>query len=111
MSSESDILICGFNQERFAPEIRTAFRHWQVFNVATPFAIEGRRFTTAYFTEGAEQMPGWPRVHAILQANALKTIGGRVLPFSEYVPPMPDVQDFIDAELVSSLRRSRYPHS
>jgi len=50
MSSELDILIVGHNEERFSTDIRQAFRHWQVYSVAAPHALMGRRFRRAYVT-------------------------------------------------------------
>lgn len=106
MSKETDILIVGYNHERFAPEIRTAFRHWQVYNVAAPHALHGRRFTRAYVTEGAIAHPSWWRINSMLVA-ACEIVGGEVLPFSQYVEPEPE-DNIEDAVLVSQLRRNRH---
>lgn len=52
MSNELDILVVGYNDERFTTEIRQAFRHWQVYSCGAPHALYGRRFRRAYFTDG-----------------------------------------------------------
>lgn len=105
-----DILIVGHSQERFSPEIRTAFRHWQVYSVAAPHALHGRKFRHAYVTEGAISQPGWPRVNSMLVA-ATEVVGGEVLRFSEYQPGSIDAQAFQDEALLREIRRSRYPSS
>lgn len=113
MSPETDILIVAYNQERFATEIRTAFRHWQVYSASNPFTLEGRRFRRAYFTRPAAMHDRWPMVESILRRNALKTPDAEVLSFEEhYEPPIcPDPQTFDDAVLVSELHRARHPYS
>lgn len=106
MSPETDILIVGYNEERFADPIRTAFRHWQVYSCANPFAIYDRQFRRAYVTGGAFMHKNWPAIYESLKVR------GEVHDFAEYEEPTsPDPQDFTDAVLVSELRRARYPHS
>jgi hypothetical protein len=107
MSNELDILIVGYGNERFSTDIRRAFRHWQVYSCASPHALYGRRFRRAYFTEGAMQHPAWNRVHATLNAAAIK-LRGEVLPFETFAPEY-DVQTFEDAMALRDLRRSRHP--
>ncbi len=110
MSHETDILIVGYSQERFTVEIRRAFRHWQVYSVANPMAIEGRHFRRAYYTEGAVEHPRWEMVNATLVANAVRS-GGEVLPFEQYEEPTVDLVSWEDQVLVSNLRRARYTDS
>lgn len=102
MSPEADILIVADNSERFQTEIRLAFRHWQVYACANPFALTTRQFRVAYFTAPARQHKNWSRV--------LECLGdrGRLLRWEEYEEPAADAQDFEDAVLLSNLRRSRY---
>lgn len=102
MSDEKDILIVGDPRERFATEIRLSFRHWQVYNCVNLFALHGRQFRVAYFTEAARRHKNWPRV--------LDALGdeGRLLRFCEYEEPVADPQDFGDAVLLSTIRRSRH---
>lgn len=113
MSREVDILLVGYDTDRFAPEIRTAFRHWQVYNMANPGALFGRRFRRAYVTDNALQHSGWTEALRLLTATDAATGGhGEILPFSEYrEPTSPEVQDLIDMQLASDLRRSRYAHN
>lgn len=108
MSNELDILIVGFNQERFTPEIRTAFRHWQVYSVAAPHALLGRRFRRAYYTDSATRQIGWERIYEVLRAAEAR--GSEFLPFRDWQPDF-DVQSFKDAMLLRDLRRSRHSES
>lgn len=107
MSNELDILIVGYNQERFSTEIRQAFRHWQVYSVSSPHALHGRRFRRAYVTQGAVDHPGWPRLNSMLVA-ASEIVGGEVIRFDHFQPEY-DVQTFEDAIALRDLRRSRHP--
>lgn len=107
MSPETDILIVGRSQERFTTEIRLAFRHWQVYTADAPFALHGRKFRRAYYTEGLLAHPRGQSVYLIASMQA-GTCGGELLPFSEYTEPAIDAQAFEDAVLVSDLRRSRH---
>jgi hypothetical protein len=105
MSSELDILIVGYNEERFSTEIRQAFRHWQVYTCSAPHALYQRRFRHAYYTDGVltHRYGG-----GILDYLRGSVDGGEVRPFSEY-RPVYDVQSFADAQLLRSIRRSRHP--
>jgi hypothetical protein len=107
MSNETDILIVGHSQERFTTEIRQAFRHWQVYSADAPFALHGRKFRNAYYTEGLLAHPRGQATFLTAQLAA-GTCGGQVLPFSQYEEPTVDTEAFEDAVLVSQLRRSRY---
>lgn len=107
MSSEADVLIVGYPEERFAEEIRTAFRHWQVYSVANPFALENRPFRRAYVTAGAFNHRNWPHVDRVL-ASAARLYGCEVMAFSDYEPPGDESPDD-DPELVRTIRRGRYP--
>lgn len=106
MSSELDILVVGYNDERFSTEIRQAFRHWQVYAVAAPHAIKGRRFRRAYFTEGATQHPNWSHVAGHLRRAAVIQ-DATVMPYSDYRAEY-DVQSYQDAQLARAITRSRY---
>ena len=105
MSNELDILIVGYNDERFSTEIRQAFRHWQVYSAAAPHALHGRQFRRAYFTDGVLGHQYGPDILTVLRGR-----GGddAVLPFSDYRPEY-DVQSFEDHRALRALRRSRHP--
>lgn len=105
MSSELDILLVADNHERFATEIRTSFRHWQVYRADSPHTVWTRKARRAYYTDAF----GLHRNSGAMLANLISR-GVEVVPFSEYEPPAADVQDFEDARLLREIRRSRHPH-
>lgn len=101
MSNELDILIVASNTERFAPEIRTAFRHWQVYQCASPHALWGRTFRRAYFTEAVMGHVYGPSILNKLRER------GEVVSFEDYQPevgPLTAAQ----AEDLRQIRRARY---
>lgn len=102
MSNELDILIVGDNAERFTTELRTTFRHWQVYSVRAPHALYGREFRRAYVTEGAYAVKGSALLLDALRAH------GEVLPLADYEPDLIDVQSYVDESALRDLRRSRY---
>lgn len=103
MSNELDILLVGFNEERFQKDIRLAFRHWQVYSAAAPHAVYGRRVRRVYYTSGALSHPNG---EALL--NYLRDTGAETIGFSEFRPEY-DVQTLEDARTLRDLRRSRHP--
>ena len=108
MSSELDILIVGHNEERFSTDIRQAFRHWQVYSVAAPHALMGRRFRRAYVTEGAYDHHRWSRVGAELDRYLKFRPESEVLPFSDYRPEYSAIT-VGEADDLRQIRRSRHP--
>lgn len=105
MSNELDILIVGFHEERFSKDIRTSFRHWQVYAMSAPHALHGRRFRRAYLTPGAINHDNFPTVLALLDSR----VGGEnVRPFTFYRPEY-DVPTYDDAMALRDLRRTRHP--
>jgi hypothetical protein len=102
MSNETDILIVGNSGERFAFDIRTKFRHWQVYTLDSPGALYGRRFRRAYFTNGAVGHKNWLRMYEFLSAQ------GEVRHILDYEEPVVDAQAWDDAVLLREIRRSRY---
>lgn len=105
MSNELDILIVGDNAERFSHDIRTSFRHWQVYSARAPHALYGRQFRRAYFTEGVTTVSG-----SALLLDALRGLG-EVLPFTDYEPELVDVLSWQDESMLRDLRRARYTSS
>lgn len=108
MSPETDILILGEYRERFQPEIRTAFRHWQCFTIQSPYALRGRNFRRAFYTPRASAHRNWQEIHEVLLCRAA-ALRSEVLPFYRYVPPTEDDLDIYDP-LVSELHRARAHH-
>ena len=103
MSNELDILIVGDNDERFTVEIRTAFRHWQVYSARAPHALYGRQFRRAYYTGGATTVSGSASLLDALRAH------GDVLPFSDYEPgSLIDAQAWEDEAMLREIRRALY---
>lgn len=104
MSNETDILVVGNSGERFTFEIRTKFRHWQVYSLDAPGALYGRKFRRAYYTDGAEVHKNWDRMAEFLRAQ------GEVRHLDNYDGGIGlDVQAFDDERLLREIRRSRHP--
>lgn len=103
MSSELDILIVGYNNDRFNKDIQKAFRHWQVYSIASPFGLWGREFRVAYYTVGALLHPQGESVLGRLRAS-----GGDLRGFSEWQPEATAMTSN-EADLLRTLRRSRHP--
>jgi hypothetical protein len=102
MSNETDILIVGSASERFAFEIRTKFRHWQVYTLDVPGSLYGRRFRRAYYTDGAEAHKNWDRMLDVLRSL------GEVRHLDTWGPDAVDFQAWEDVKLLREIRQSRY---
>lgn len=101
-----DILVVGDPAERYAVEIRKAFRYWQVYSLTAPGALWARRFRRAYYTDGAETHANFERMVEVLRSK------GEVRHLSTYAPDAPvDYQTWEDAKLLREIRRSRFPSS
>lgn len=107
MSSELDILLVADNQERFSTEIRTSFRHWQIYRADSPHTIWTRKARCAYYTDAFAL-----HCNSGVMLSHLTSRGVQVLPFQAYEPPVAMyAQAWEDVKLLREIRRARYPQT